>query len=159
MQYRSHSFEQHGIGWSSTYAPIISTIQDRGYVEKFDRRYLKPTKTGFLVNDILVEHFPQVVDVEFTAKMEHEFDEIATGEKEWQAVIKEFYEPFAKTLGEKYAEVKKHETSETTDELCELCSKPMIIKLGRFGKFLVCSGFPECKKKPNQSNKSPKQSA
>ena len=138
--------EQHGIGRPSTYAPIISTIQDRGYVEKFERRYLKPTETGFLVNDILVEHFPQIVDVEFTAKMEHQFDEIAQGEKEWQPIIKEFYEPFEKTLAEKYEEVKKHEITETTEEICELCGKSMVIKLGRFGKFLACSGFPDCKK-------------
>lgn len=140
------TLEQHGIGRPSTYAPIISTIQDRGYVEKFERRYLKPTETGFLVNDILVEHFPQIVDIEFTANMEREFDEIAAGEKKWQPVIKKFYEPFAKTLEEKYQEVKKHEITETTDELCELCGKNMVVKLGRFGKFLACSGFPECKK-------------
>ncbi|MDP3770069.1 MAG: type I DNA topoisomerase [Candidatus Sungbacteria bacterium] len=137
--------EQHGIGRPSTYAPIISTVQDRGYVEKFDRRYLKPTEVGFLVNDILVEHFPQIVDIEFTATMERQFDEIAQGEKEWQPVIKEFYEPFAKNLEKKYLEVKKHEITETTDEMCEKCSKPMVVKLGRFGKFLACSGFPECK--------------
>ncbi len=138
--------EQHGIGRPSTYAPIISTIQDRGYVEKFERRYLKPTETGFLVNDILVEHFPQIVDIEFTAKMERQFDEIAIGEKEWQPVIREFYLPFEKNLEEKYLEVKKHEITETTDEICELCGKPMVVKLGRFGKFLACSGFPDCKK-------------
>jgi len=138
--------EQHGIGRPSTYAPIISTIQDRGYVEKFERRYLKPTETGFLVNDILVEHFPQIVDIEFTAKMERQFDDIAEGKTKWQPVIREFYEPFEKTLKEKYEEVKKHEITETTDEVCELCGKPMVVKLGRFGKFLACSGFPDCKK-------------
>ena len=140
------TLEQNGIGRPSTYAPTISTIQDRGYVEKFERRYLKPTETGFLVNDILVEHFPQIVDIEFTAKMEQQFDEIAENKKEWQPVIKEFYDPFAKRLEEKYAEVKKHEITETTDEVCELCGKPMVVKLGRFGKFLACSGFPDCKK-------------
>lgn len=137
--------EQHGIGRPSTYAPIISTVQDRGYVERHERRYLKPTEVGFLVNDILVEHFPQIVDIQFTAKMEEELDGIAEGKAEWQPVIKEFYEPFAKVLEEKYQEVKKHEITETTDEICEKCGKPMIVKLGRFGKFLACSGFPDCK--------------
>ncbi len=139
------TLEKHGIGRPSTYAPIISTVQDRGYVEKFERRYLKPTETGFLVNDLLVEHFPTIVDIGFTAKMEGELDEIAEGSTKWQPVIKEFYEPFAKNLEEKYEAVEKHEVSETTDEVCEKCGKPMVIKLGRFGKFLACSGFPECK--------------
>lgn len=137
--------EKYGIGRPSTYAPTISTIQDRGYVERYERRYLKPTETGFLVNDMLVEHFPEIVDVQFTAKMEEELDEIAEGKIEWQPVIREFYEPFAKHLAEKYEEVKKHEVTETTEEVCEKCGKPMVIKLGRFGKFLACSGFPECK--------------
>ena len=139
------TLEKHGIGRPSTYAPIISTVQDRGYVEKFERRYLKPTETGFLVNDLLVEHFPAIVDIGFTAKMETQLDEIAEGGTEWQPVIKEFYEPFAKNLEEKYEAVEKHEVTETTDEVCEKCGKPMVIKLGRFGKFLACSGFPECK--------------
>jgi DNA topoisomerase-1 len=139
------TLEKHGIGRPSTYAPIISTVQDRGYVEKFERRFLKPTETGFLVNDLLVEHFPQIVDIGFTAKMEEELDEIAEGSTKWQPVIKEFYEPFAKNLAEKYEVVEKHEVAETTDEVCEKCGKPMVIKLGRFGKFLACSGFPECK--------------
>lgn len=137
--------EHFGIGRPSTYAPIISTVQDRGYVEKFDRRTLKPTETGILVNDLLVDHFPQVVDIQFTAKMEEELDEIATGEKEWQPIIRSFYEPFEKILEEKYQEVRKHEVTETTNEVCEKCGKPMVVKLGRFGKFLACSGFPECK--------------
>ena len=137
--------ETHGIGRPSTYAPIISTIQDRKYVERHDRRTLKPTEVGFLVNDLLVEHFPQVVDTQFTAKMEAEFDAIASGDITWQPVIKEFYEPFAKNLELKYEEVKKHHTDEATDEVCEKCGKPMVIKLGRFGKFLACTGFPECR--------------
>ena len=139
------TLEQNGIGRPSTYAPIISTIQERGYVERYEKRYLKPTDTGFLVNDLLVEHFPAIVDIKFTAKMEEEFDEIAQGEKEWQPVISAFYEPFAKNLEEKYAEVKKIDTTEATEEVCEKCSKPMVIRQGRFGKFLACSGFPECK--------------
>ena len=137
--------EQNGIGRPSTYAPTISTIQDRGYVERFEKRNLKPTETGFIVNDLLVEHFPQIVDLQFTAKMEEEFDEIAEGKMPWQPVIKEFYEPFAKILEAKYEEVKKHEIEETTDEICDKCGKPMIVKMGRFGKFIACSGFPECR--------------
>lgn len=137
--------EKYGIGRPSTYAPTISTIQDRGYVERFERRYLKPTETGFVVNDMLVEHFPEIVDVQFTAKMEEELDEIAEGKMEWQPVIREFYEPFAKHLAEKYEEVEKHKVEEATEEVCEKCGRPMVIKLGRFGKFLACSGFPECK--------------
>ncbi|MBI2122105.1 MAG: type I DNA topoisomerase [Candidatus Sungbacteria bacterium] len=139
------TLEKNGIGRPSTYAPIISTILARKYVERHERRYLKPTEVGFLVNDMLVEHFPEIVDIQFTAKMEEELDEIAEGKMEWQPVIREFYEPFAKHLESKYEEVKKHEIAETTDEICEKCGKPMIVKLGRFGKFLACSGFPDCK--------------
>lgn len=137
--------EKNGIGRPSTYAPIISTIQDRRYVEKDEKRQLVPTEVGFLVNDLLVEHFPEIVDIQFTAKMEEELDQVAEGKMEWRPLIKEFYVPFAKHLEEKYEEVKKHEITETTDEICEKCGKPMIVKLGRFGKFLACSGFPECK--------------
>jgi DNA topoisomerase I len=137
--------EKNGIGRPSTYAPTISTIQDRGYVERFERRYLKPTETGFIVNDMLVEHFPKIVDIDFTAKMEAALDEVAAGEKEWRPVIRNFYEPFAQHLESKYEEVEKHEVQETTDEICEKCGKPMIVKMGRFGRFLACSGFPDCK--------------
>lgn len=137
--------EKYGIGRPSTYAPTLSTIQDRKYVEKDERRRLVPTEIGFVVCDLLVEHFPEIVDIQFTAKMEEELDEIAEGKREWQPVIKEFYTPFAQHLEEKYKEVKKHEIEETTEELCEKCGRPMVVKLGRFGKFLACSGFPECK--------------
>jgi DNA topoisomerase-1 len=139
------TLEQNGIGRPSTYAPIISTIQERGYVEKIDRRFLQPTETGFIVNDLLVEHFPEVVDIQFTAKMEEEFDEIAAGTKEWRPVIKEFYDPFSKHLEEKYKTVKKQNLAQTAQESCEKCGKPMVVRLGRFGKFLACSGFPECR--------------
>ncbi|MBI2640812.1 MAG: type I DNA topoisomerase [Candidatus Sungbacteria bacterium] len=139
------TLEKYGIGRPSTYAPTISTIQDRGYVERYERRYLRPAEIGFVVNDMLVEHFPEIVDIQFTAKMEEELDEIAEGKRPWQPVIREFYEPFAKHLEQKYEEVEKHAVTETTDEICEKCGKPMVIKLGRFGKFLACSGFPECK--------------
>lgn len=141
--------EKNGIGRPSTYAPTLSTIQDRGYVERDEKKCLKPTEVGFLVNDMLVEHFPEIVDLQFTAKMEEDLDGIAEGKTAWQPIIKEFYEPFAKHLEEKYEEVQKHEITETTNEMCEKCGKPLIVKLGRFGKFLACSGFPECRNTKN----------
>lgn len=139
------ALEEYGIGRPSTYAPTISTIQTRNYVEKNEQRKFAPTETGILVNDLLVEHFPEIVDVGFTAKMEEDLDEIAEGKKQWMPVIKEFYEPFHKNLEEKYKDVEKQNTDEKTEEICEKCGRPMVIKHGRFGKFLACSGFPECK--------------
>ena len=140
------TLEKFGIGRPSTYAPTLSTIQARGYVEKIDRRF-KPKEMGLLVNKILVKHFPRIVDVEFTANMEENLDEIAQGKKEWQPIISEFWGPFEKNLEEKYKEVEKKDIvpDEKTDQKCEKCGKPMVIKMGRFGKFLACSGFPECK--------------
>jgi len=139
------ALEKFGIGRPSTYAPTIATIQDRGYVEKDNDRRLRPTETGRIVNGILVEHFPEIVDIGFTAKMEGELDEIAEGKIQWQPVIKEFYEPFAKHLEEKYESVESQKVEEKTDEVCPNCGKPMVIKRGRFGKFIACSGFPDCK--------------
>ncbi len=139
------TLEEYGIGRPSTYAPIISVIQARGYVEK-DKGKFKPTEIGELVNKMLSENFPEIVDINFTAQMEDEFDEIANGETSWQESIGKFYGPFEKNLEKKYAELPKKETlEEKTDEVCNLCGKPMVIKLGRFGKFMACSGFPECK--------------
>ncbi len=138
--------EEYGIGRPSTYAPIISVIQERNYVVKNEQRRFQPTEIGEAVNKILVAHFPEIVDVQFTAQMENEFDEIAAGKEKWQKVIKEFYEPFSKNLERKYEEVEKQKpVEEKTDEVCEKCGKPMVIKYGRFGKFIACSGFPECK--------------
>ncbi|KKU59698.1 MAG: topoisomerase protein [Parcubacteria group bacterium GW2011_GWA2_47_12] len=139
------ALEKFGIGRPSTYAPTISTIQDRGYVEKDQERRLRPTETGKIVNSLLVEHFPEIVDIGFTAKMEGELDEIAGGNIKWQPVIKEFFEPFSKHLEEKYESVASQKVEEKTDEACPNCGKPMVIKRGRFGKFIACSGFPECK--------------
>ncbi|MBI2024890.1 MAG: type I DNA topoisomerase [Candidatus Harrisonbacteria bacterium] len=138
--------EEYGIGRPSTYAPIISVIQSRNYVIKEGGKFV-PTPMGELVNKVLTEHFPTIVDVEFTAKMEEELDEVAAGKEKWQKVIGDFYVPFSKNLEEKYGEVSKKELlpEETTDEKCEKCGKPMVIKYGRFGKFMACSGFPECK--------------
>jgi DNA topoisomerase-1 len=141
------ALELHGIGRPSTYAPTLSTIQDRGYVEKDEQKKFKPTEMGTIVNDLLVENFPQIVDINFTAKMEANLDEIADGEVEWVPVIREFYGPFEKNLTEKMAELKKLDFNqdEPTDKICPDCGKPIVIRLGRFGKFFACSGFPDCK--------------
>lgn len=139
------ALEENGIGRPSTYAPILETIQKRGYVIK-KAKFLYPTDIGILVNGLLVEHFPKVVDIGFTAEMEKNLDEIAEGKKKWVPIIKKFYEPFKENLDNKYQEIsKKKITEEKTDQICEKCGSPMIIKLGRFGKFLACSNFPKCR--------------
>ena len=123
------TLEKYGIGRPSTYAPIISVIQERNYVYKNEERRFQPTEIGEMVNKILVKHFPEVVDVQFTAEMEEELDEIAEGKQKWQKVIKEFYEPFDKNLEQKYQEVEKQKPiEEKTEEVCEKCGKPMVIK-------------------------------
>lgn len=137
--------EKFGIGRPSTYAPIISVIQARNYVEKIQGRF-HPTEVGTMVHVAMKEHFPEIVDVQFTAKMEEELDSVAEGKERWQKVIGDFYAPFAKHLETKYEAVADKEImNEETDEKCEKCEKNMIIKFGRFGKFMACSGFPECK--------------
>jgi len=139
------ALEASGIGRPSTYAPIISTIQDRGYVRKEEKRFI-PEEIGFIVNDFLVEHFPDIVDIEFTAKMEEDLDNIAEGKQEWHELIKNFYDPFMNNLHAKEKSIdKKAITEEQTDEKCPECGSPMIIKLGRFGKFMACSNYPTCK--------------
>ena len=139
------ALEEYGIGRPSTYAPTLSTIQERNYVKK-ESKYLYPTEMGILVNNLLVEHFPKIVDIKFTARMEEDLDKIAHGKQQWVPIIKNFYQPFEENLQKKYKEISKKEiTQEKTDEICEKCGKPMVIKIGRFGKFLACSGFPECK--------------
>ena len=140
------TLEAFGIGRPSTYAPTISVILARNYVEKNQGRFT-PTEMGTLVNKVLTENFPEIVDIDFTAKMEDELDEVAEGKLAWQKSIKDFYEPFAKHLAEKYESVSKDDIApdEKTDQICEKCGKPMMIKFGRFGKFLACSGFPDCK--------------
>ncbi|OGY64343.1 MAG: DNA topoisomerase I [Candidatus Harrisonbacteria bacterium RIFCSPLOWO2_02_FULL_41_13b] len=151
------ALEEHGIGRPSTYAPTISVIQTRNYVKKEKGRF-SPTETGELVNKVLTEHFPQIVDIDFTAKMEGQLDEVAHGREKWQELIGNFYGPFEKNLEEKYAEVSKKELvpEEKTDQVCEKCGKPMIIKFGRFGKFIACSGFPDCKNTKQLAKESPK---
>lgn len=136
--------EKRGIGRPSTYAPTLSTIQDRGYVEKVQGKFI-PKDIGEAVNDMLEKHFPDIVDYNFTAKMEDNLDDIAEGKLEWRSVIRQFYQPFAKDLSEKMATVQKNGLEEKTKEKCPKCGKILIIKIGRFGKFIACSGYPECK--------------
>lgn len=139
------TLEEKGIGRPSTYAPTMSTIQARGYVEKIEKKF-HPTETGILVNDVLIKHFNQITDYDFTAKMEEDLDGIAQGKTAWVPIIDGFYKPFKKNLMDKENEVSKKDlTEETTDEKCEKCGSAMIIKFGRYGKFLACSGYPECK--------------
>jgi DNA topoisomerase-1 len=135
------ALEENGIGRPSTYAPIMTTIQDRGYVER-EGRQLKPTELGMLVNDFLFQHFPDVINLGFTADMEEDLDEVATGLRPWQPMVREFYNPLEEALG-KAGQVEKY--VEETGELCPECERPLIYKFGRFGKFIACSGFPECR--------------
>jgi DNA topoisomerase-1 len=136
--------EQWGIGRPSTYAPILSTIQDREYVTRTEGRF-QPTELGFVVNDLLAKHFPGIVDINFTAYMEDELDKVANEDKNWVAVIQEFYSPFAKSLESAAELMEKVKVEEATDEVCPKCGKPMVVKFGRFGKFIACSGYPDCK--------------
>jgi len=140
------ALEENGIGRPSTYAPIISTIQTRNYIEKDENKRFKPTEIGTVVNDILVQHFPVVVDINFTAKMENELDEIAEGKDNLVKTCRDFYGPFEKNLKEKYDEVEKGDiTEKPTNKTCPKCNSPLIERLGRYGRFYACSKFPECK--------------
>lgn len=137
--------EAEGVGRPSTYAPTISTIMSRGYIEK-EGRALKPTDTAEVVNDLLVEHFSNIVDIGFTARMEEDLDEIAEGKKPWVPIVKEFYGPFHENIINKDKNLKKSDiVNEKSDELCDVCGSAMVVKLGRFGKFLSCSDYPKCK--------------
>lgn len=139
------ALEEDGIGRPSTYAPTISTIMARGYVRN-ESRQLIPQDIGFIVTDLLTEHFPFVVSEEFTAEMEDKLDDIAEGQTEWQPVIKAFYDPFKSKLDTEVKKIPKVKIPEIpTDEKCEVCGKPMVIKTGRFGQFMACTGWPECK--------------
>ena len=140
------ALEQYGIGRPSTYAPTIATIEDRDYVERDEQKRLKPKDIAFMVNDLLVEHFSNIVDYQFTALMEQNLDDIAAGVKDWQPIIATFYSPFHETIIKKTEELsKKSITEEATDEICPKCGSPMVIKMGRFGKFMACSNYPTCK--------------
>ena len=148
------ALEEMGIGRPSTYAPTISTIQERQYVERIEKRF-KPTELGIAVNDFLVKHFSGILDYKFTARMEDDLDEIANGEKEWQPVIADFYGPFAKNLAEvtETAEKVKIEVEETGNPCPKCQAGREIIRIGRFGRFLACSRFPDCDYKANFQNK------
>jgi DNA topoisomerase-1 len=139
------TLEEYGIGRPSTYAPIISTIQERGYVEKNEQKRFVPTEIGFIVTDLLKENFPQIIDIKFTAYLEEDLDRIANGQQNWLTVLKDFYQPFHANLLQKYQEVEKKKLEEPTDKKCPQCNNPLVIKLGRFGKFYACSAFPKCK--------------
>jgi len=139
--------EKHGVGRPSTYAPTIATIIARNYVERDKGKRLKPTEIAFVVTDLLIAHFPKIVDYKFTAQMENNLDEVANGNKKWQPVIGEFYEDFSKNLENKYQEINKSDImpEEQSNEVCDKCGAKMLIKTGRYGKFLACSGFPDCR--------------
>jgi DNA topoisomerase-1 len=147
------TLEKFGIGRPSTYAPTLTTIQTRNYIEKNEQKRFIPTEMGTIVTDVLVKNFPEVIDIDFTAKMEKELDEVADGKDTWQKTCKDFYTPFAKNLEEKYKDVPKENLIEKTDKICPKCGSPIIERMGRFGRFYACSKFPECKYTESIENK------
>ncbi|MDD3098508.1 MAG: type I DNA topoisomerase [Candidatus Pacebacteria bacterium] len=140
------TLESFGIGRPSTYAAIISVLEQRGYVSRDKGKSFIPTEIGTLVNNVLIKHFPNIVDYKFTSKIEEKLDNIAEGKLNWTDTVKEFYEPFATNLEKKYEEVSKEDLAPVveTDEICPKCGSKLVLKLGRFGKFLACSKWPEC---------------
>ena len=139
------ALEDNGIGRPSTYSAIVETIQARGYVTQEERRFL-PTEIGAAVNDLLVEHFPKILNLDFTAQMEGDLDKVAEGHEDWVALLRRFYGPFEGELAEAEKKLPRLELrDEPTDEICPNCGRPMVIKTGRFGKFISCTGYPECK--------------
>jgi DNA topoisomerase-1 len=154
------ALEEKGIGRPSTYADILSKIQSRDYVVKERGRFM-PTEMGTLVNALLVKSFPEVIDVEFTAKMETELDDVEDGKRRWVEVLEEFYGPFSSSLKKAPETIRavKKDMEEVTDEVCDLCGEKMVIKWGRYGRFLACSGYPECKntKELNHEEKTPEE--
>ncbi|MBN1881603.1 MAG: type I DNA topoisomerase [Deltaproteobacteria bacterium] len=139
------ALEERGIGRPSTYAGIINTIQARKYVTLRERRFY-PEDIGMIVNDLLVKHFQKYVDYDFTAHLEEDLDSIASGDAQWRPMIKEFWEPFYDLLLKKDKEVRKEDVyNQKTDKICPQCGKPIVIKLGKFGRFYACSGYPDCR--------------
>ena len=139
------ALEEKGIGRPSTYSPTITTILERRYIEK-EKKQLIPTELGKVVNKLLIENFTDIINVEFTAKIENEFDEIAEGKEAWKKMIREFYGPFSKELEKVEKELEHVElVEEVSDVKCEKCGRMMVYKYGRYGKFLACPGYPECK--------------
>jgi DNA topoisomerase-1 len=165
------TLEEYGIGRPSTYVPIISVIQSRNYVKKEGGSFL-PTEIGEIVNKILTKNFPEIVDINFTATMEEKLDLVAAGNERWQELLQNFYTPFNANLEAKYLSVEKEFEDEKTNEVCacagknnsptsqctheSACGKPMVIKFGRFGKFLACTGFPDCKNAKPYGQAAPK---
>lgn len=148
------TLEELGIGRPSTYAPTIDTLVNRNYIH-LESKQLVPEEIGFLVTDLLIKHFSEIVDFKFTADMEEELDEIALGKKKWQPVIKEFWMPFSQQVADKQKSVEKVSSNKPTNEICDQCGQAMMEKMGRFGRFLACSSFPDCKNTKNivsQSN-------
>jgi len=140
------AMEDTGIGRPSTYAPTISTILDREYVVK-EGKYLRPTPLGEVVTKLMKDRFPDIVDMKFTARMEGELDNIENGSKQWKTVLADFYDPFEASLSdaEKALEGERIRVpDEESDELCDVCGRRMVVKSGRFGRFLACPGYPEC---------------
>ncbi len=139
------ALEANGIGRPSTYAAIIGTLQGRGYAHR-EQRQLVPQELGEVVNDLLTEHFPEVVDIGFTARLEGELDDIAAGDQTWVPVVREFYQPFSKNVEQAYEEIQKIKlTPEYTGDNCELCGSQLLYRVGRYGRFIACSGFPACR--------------
>ena len=139
------ALEENGIGRPSTYAPTMSTIQQRGYVARLEKR-LAPTETGILVNDLMVQYFPDIVDLQFTVRMEEDLDKIATGEDDWVSVMNEFWTPFSADLAKAQADMPVVKSGpEPIGRACPECGRELVIRYGRYGKFISCSGFPACR--------------
>lgn len=150
------TLENYGIGRPSTYAPIINVLFERGYVKRDENKALMPTEIGILVADLLIKHFPQIVDYNFTSYLEEQLDKIALAQADWQEVTKNFYYPFKKNLEIKYEEVSKDDLmpKEKIEEKCPLCGSDLIIKYGKYGKFIACSNWPTCKYSKSLNNNS-----
>ncbi len=140
------ALEENGIGRPSTYAPTVSTILDREYVVK-EGKYLRMTPLGSVVNDLMCQRFPKIVDVKFTANMEKELDEVESGDKNWKALLREFYGDFDQNLNQVEKDMEGvyiKVPDEVSEEKCDICGRNMVVKTGRFGRFLACPGYPEC---------------
>jgi DNA topoisomerase-1 len=137
------TLEEYGIGRPSTYAPTVSIIQERDYVEKQDKRLI-PTETGKLVNQLLVNYFPDVMDYQFTARMEDQLDVISEGGLQWRPMLREFYTPFEQQLGYAREHMPRYQQDEFVGRECPKCGNPLVIRYGRWGKFIGCSTYPTC---------------
>jgi DNA topoisomerase-1 len=139
------ALEENGVGRPSTYSTIVETIQARGYVEQQERRF-HPTEIGISVNDLLEEHFKEIMNLKYTASLEHKLDLVEERKEDWVKLLGDFYTPFQRELEEAERKLPKVEIKdEPTDQICENCGRPMVIKTGRFGRFISCTGYPECK--------------